>query len=140
MTQLLGGSQLELSTLEFESTDESIAVIKQDKLIANSSGITRILSSKNSEIDFDVRVVIPVEKLKIKTEVRSLKVGESVTLDYELLPLDASHQNVLWLSSDEGVATVTQGGTVQGIAEGEVVISILSDDGERIDQIRLKIK
>ena len=140
LTQLLGGSQLELSTLEFESTDESIAVIKQDKLIANSSGITRILSSKNSEIDFDVRVVIPVEKLKIKTEVRSLKVGESVTLDYELLPLDASHQNVLWLSSDEGVATVTQGGTVQGIAEGEVVISILSDDGERIDQIRLKIK
>ncbi|MEE0428122.1 MAG: Ig-like domain-containing protein, partial [Turicibacter sp.] len=76
----------------------------------------------------------------IKTEVRSLKVGESVTLDYELLPLDASHQNVLWLSSDEGVATVAQGGTVQGIAEGEVVISILSDDGERIDQIRLKIK
>ena len=38
------------------------------------------------------------------------------------------------------MATVTQGGTVQGIAEGEVVISILSDDGERIDQIRLKIK
>ena len=76
MTQLLGGFQLELSTLEFESTDESIAVIKQDKLIGNSSGITRIVSSKNSEIGFDVRVVIPVEKLQIKTEVRSLKVGE----------------------------------------------------------------
>ena len=87
-----------------------------------------------------MRVVIPVEKLQIKTEVRSLKVGEFVTLDYELLPLDASHQNVLWLSSDEEVATVTQGGMVQGIGKGEVTISILSDDGGGIDQIRLKIK
>ena len=36
----------------------------------------------------------------------------------------------MWLSSDEDVATVTQGGMVQGIGKGEVTISILSDDGE----------
>lgn len=140
LSQLLGVSQLELSTIEFESTDESIAVTEQDKLIATSSGITRISSPQNSEIYFDVRVVVPVQKLQVKTRVKSLKVGEVITLDYELLPLDASNRNVLWVSSDERVATVTQGGMVQGIAKGDVTISILSDDGGVMDQIHLRIK
>lgn len=140
VSQLLGISSLHLEKLEFESTDSSVAVIKRDKLIAHSSGITRISSPQNSEIYFDVRVVVPVESLQIKTEVRPLRIGEKVTLDYELLPLDASNQNVLWLSSDEKVAIVTQDGKVQGIAEGEVAISILSDDGGVTDQIHLKVK
>ncbi len=140
LSSLLASLQLDGSTLEFESTDDKVAVIERGKLIAKSSGISRISSLQNNEISFDVRVIVPVEKLEIKTKFKSLKVGEQVELDYELLSSEASNQNVLWISSDESVANVTQEGVVQGISKGEVMISILSDGGGVTDQIELKVK
>ncbi|MEE0880702.1 MAG: Ig-like domain-containing protein, partial [Turicibacter sp.] len=140
LSQLLNISDLELSTLEFKSSDQSVAVIAQGKVIAKSSGITRISVLNNEEISFDVRVMIPVEKLDIKTKIKSVKVGKKLKLDYELLPKEASNQNVLWISSDESIATVSQDGLVTGLSEGEVTITILSDEGGVMDEQKIKVK
>ncbi|MEE1236542.1 MAG: Ig-like domain-containing protein, partial [Turicibacter sp.] len=139
LSQLLNISELELSTLEFKSSDQSVAVIAQGKVIAKSSGITRISVLNNEEISFDVRVMIPVEKLDIKTKIKSVKVGKKLKLDYELLPKEASNQNVLWISSDEKIAKVSQDGLVTGLSEGEVTITILSDEGGVMDEQKIKV-
>ena len=47
-------------------------MIEQGKVVAKSSGITRISTLNNEEISFDVRVMIPVEKLDIKTKIKSV--------------------------------------------------------------------
>lgn len=140
LSQLLNISELELSTLEFKSSDDSVAVINQGKVVAKSSGITRISCLNNEEISFDVRVITPVEKLEIKTKIKSVKLGKKLKLDYELLPKEASNQDVLWISSDESIATVTQNGVVNGLSEGEVTITILSDEGGLMDEKKIKVK
>ncbi|MBQ1769402.1 MAG: Ig-like domain-containing protein, partial [Turicibacter sp.] len=139
LSQLLNISELELATLEFKSSNESVAVIEQGKVVAKSSGITRISTLNNEEISFDVRVMIPVEKLDIKTKIKSVKVGKKLKLDYELLPKEASNQNVLWISSDEKIAKVSQDGLVTGLSEGEVTITILSDEGGVMDEQKIKV-
>ena len=83
--------------------------------------------------------MIPVEKLDIKTKIKSVKVGKKLKLDYELLPKEASNQNVLWISSDESIATVSQDGLVTGLSEGEVTITILSDEGGVTDEQKIKV-
>ena len=140
LTELLSLSEQELSTLDLKSTDESIVSLKQRKLQAKSSGIVQISSSNNQSVKFDVRVIVPVEKVEIKATTKSLRVGEQIKLGFDIFPLDASNQKILWLSSDETIATINQEGIVEAINAGKVTISILSEEGQITDQIVLKIK
>lgn len=60
-----------------------------------------------------------------------LDVGETVTLGYKATPADAEPFTVTWSTSDAAVATVGSDGTVTGVAEGPVVITV-SVDGTKI--------
>ncbi len=56
-----------------------------------------------------------------------LDVGETVTLGYKATPADAEPFTVTWSTSDAAVATVGSDGTVTGVAEGPVVITVTVD-------------
>ncbi len=58
-------------------------------------------------------------------------VGKSVPIFYEIQPLDATNQNVIWKSSDETTATVDASGIVTGIKPGEVTITATTEDGNK---------
>lgn len=59
-----------------------------------------------------------------------LDVGETVTLGYKATPADAEPFTVTWSTSDAAVATVGSDGTVTGVAEGSVVITVSVDGTE----------
>ena len=59
-----------------------------------------------------------------------LDVGETVTLGYKATPADAEPFTVTWSTSDAAVATVGSDGTVTGVAEGPVVITVSVDGTE----------
>ena len=46
----------------------------------------------------------------------------------------------MWISSDSSIATVDQLGDIQALSEGEVTISLLSDEGGLRDDLIIKIK
>ena len=46
---------------------------------------------------------------------------------------------MLWISSDEKIAKVSQDGLVTGLSEGEVKITILSDEGGVTDEQKIKV-
>jgi uncharacterized protein YjdB len=54
--------------------------------------------------------------------------GEKVTLSATVWPLDADNKDVRWSTSDERKATVSKG-TVTGVAEGPVTITVTTADG-----------
>lgn len=53
----------------------------------------------------------------------------SSLLTAEILPSNASNQEVTWTSSNTSVATVNSSGWVTGVAEGNATITVTTDDG-----------
>lgn len=64
-----------------------------------------------------------------KTEA-ALNIGETLTLTPTVLPADATDKSVTWTSSDETVATVTDG-VVTAVAAGTATITVTTTDGAK---------
>lgn len=79
--------------------------------------------------------VIPhlyVESIELQAESTILPVGSNMKIDAEVTPADAFVADLVWTSSDAGVATVAADGTVTGIAPGTAVITATSTDGTEV--------
>ena len=80
---------------------------------AKNKGTTKLPSS-----------LVPMTKLSVSPELASLVVGESVTLSASYEPVDATVTSVVWLSSDEAVATVSADGVVSAVGVGDATITV----------------
>lgn len=75
-------------------------------------------------------VVVPVTGVTISPlGLISKKVGETVQLFANVMPLDATNKNVTWSSNNTEVATVDSNGLVTAIGTGSVIISVVTEDG-----------
>ena len=72
-----------------------------------------------------------VQGISITPNELQLNLKESRTLKVEISPADASNKKVVWSSSNDEVARVSNTGEVTGRAPGEAVITATSDDGGR---------
>ena len=70
---------------------------------------------------------VPVSGIQIEN-VLELRIGEIHQISYKLYPENASDQEVHWRSSDEGVATVSEG-FVQAVSVGRATIEVRTNDG-----------
>lgn len=61
----------------------------------------------------------------------ALAVGETSTLAATVLPANATNKAVIWTSSDPTIATVTSGGGVEGVADGNATITATTEDGTK---------
>lgn len=68
-----------------------------------------------------------VTSVEMDRSTLNLNVGEEETLTYTVLPPSASTEPAKWLSSDPGVATVTNG-VVKGIKDGKAAIRVTVGD------------
>ncbi len=73
---------------------------------------------------------VAVTGVSLNKEEASVAVGGSTSLSFTIEPADATNKNVTWSSSDEAVATVSDNGVVTGVAEGEAIITVTTEDGE----------
>lgn len=71
---------------------------------------------------------VSVSGLKIDEIEVPIKVGSKVQLLHEVLPRNATRQNVIWESSDNSVATVNKFGQLKALSKGEVQITLYSWD------------
>lgn len=72
---------------------------------------------------------IKVTNVDLTPETATVKVGETTQLIAKVLPNNADHKEVTFKSLDEALATVDSTGHVTGVAEGEVYISVTTNDG-----------
>lgn len=63
-------------------------------------------------------LVNPITKVTLSEETLTMKVGKSTKLKATIEPADATAQKVEWMSTDERVATVSNG-TVKAVGEGQ---------------------
>ncbi|WP_455635676.1 Ig-like domain-containing protein [Parabacteroides sp.] len=72
---------------------------------------------------------VRVTGIKLSTASIGMKPGESQKLEAGFEPADATDQRVEWISSDEGVATVSADGTVTAVAAGSARITARALNG-----------
>ncbi len=82
---------------------------------------------------------IPIESFDITQPSTALKLGESLSFAYELLPTSTKIKHILWQSSDNSIATVDANGKVNAVGTGEVTITGKTLIGELSDSIKLTI-
>ena len=73
-----------------------------------------------------------VERIEIQSSAKNankLSVGKSMTLTATVYPDDATYRDVSWKSSDPAIATVDAYGNVTGMASGNVIITVSTQDG-----------
>lgn len=76
---------------------------------------------------------ISVMGINITDDEKTILVGETISLTYEILPNNVTNRLITWSSDDESVATVNKQGYVIGEALGEAVITITTSDGNFSD-------
>lgn len=78
------------------------------------------------------REPIPVTNIILDNDEINLYCGMNKKLVATIEPEDADNKNVIWSSSDEEIATVSDNGEITALKEGNVEITATTQDGEKI--------
>ena len=117
------------TVLVIEVEDESVAKVEDDIIYALKAGNTTITMYLNSDVDNKIIINVnvkekPVDKptIKITNKVSKLALFEDYNLTYEI----SDKSSVIWAVSDTSIASITTKGTLTGLKEGKVTVSLTS--------------
>lgn len=126
-------------SVTWASSNTGVATVSsQGEVKAISAGKTTITVTSNDggkKAECAVTVTaahVPVRSVSVDPSSLSIEKGQSATLTATVLPDNASSPSVVWSSSDETVATVSQEGVVSALELGTAVITVAStEDGTK---------
>lgn len=125
------------TTLVWSTSDPKVAKVTGGQVTGVAPGKAVIsCHAKDDEtiaVSLTVEVRQAVKSIVMEQKTASLLLGADTekaqtVLSYSITPDNAYDQTAVWSSSDEGVATVDQDGTVHGIAPGKATIYATSAD------------
>ncbi|WGQ15572.1 Ig-like domain-containing protein [Sphingobacterium faecium] len=130
-------------TILWSSSDENIAVVDSTGIITGkSAGKVDIIGKIEGtaiigKISISV-TTINVNSITLQSEKPSLIVGEKTTLFYTVLPENATNKSIRWSSSNNNIATVSDG-IVTAISIGTVKINAVTVDGEKSASVEILV-
>jgi len=99
----------------------------------NEGGLKTSLST-------NITVGIPVDVTGVGlVEVGPLAVGATAQLEAVVLPTNSTNQNVTFESADPSIAIVSQSGLVTAVSEGEVMVTVTTNEGEFSDGVLINV-
>jgi len=112
----------------WESSDKSIAIVDNGYIIARKEGKVTITAKTNNgktaKVNVDVKKkVINPYSIELDTTNESINIGGTITLTPIITPSNVTDKTLVWTSSDNSVATVSNG-VVKGLKEGKVKITV----------------
>ena len=122
-------------TVEWSSSDEKVATVKDGKVTAVAPGTATITvktvdGSKTATCKVTVeKKGIPVNKVTLNKTTQTLEIGSEVTLVATVSPSNATNKKLTWSSSNSEVATVDQNGKVKAVKAGTSSITVTTEDG-----------
>lgn len=127
--------------ISWSSSDESIASIDEQGNITplKVGTVTIIAKSHNQKMSsIDIEINQLPESIKIINDTTEMEVNSTIDLETTLTPQNAK-SNLIWSSNNNEVATVSLLGRVTAKEEGEVVITVKTENGKS-DEITIKVQ
>ncbi|MCM1181301.1 MAG: leucine-rich repeat protein [Clostridium sp.] len=127
------------------SSDKNIALISQEGVVT-TRGIGKVTFTAVSEdgakcAELEVEVVpISVTGITLSSEKMEMLIGEENKLQVNIVPKNATNQDVLWRSNRRSVASVDAEGNIKANAVGTAVITVASVDGGYKDSCTITVK
>ncbi len=122
--------------IQWSTSDEQIVTVDDKGHIKGINRGTCIITATSVDgghkANCVVHVIQPVEAISLDKHSLSIKVGESESLHYNILPTNADNKKVLWSANDSTIATVDNNGTVTGKKSGNTVIKVVSEDNPEV--------
>ncbi len=131
-------------SVSWTTTDAKIASVSDGTVTALSPGVARITvitTDGNLSATCVVTVtddVIEVTGVTLDKNSATFAIGESIVLQAEVAPSNATDKSVFWTTSDSEVATV-EDGVVTGVSAGSVVITVTTIDGSYSAQCGIEV-
>lgn len=82
---------------------------------------------------------IQVQSISLNKQEETIEIGNKILLTHTILPITATNKNVTWSTSKPEIATV-ENGVVTGIAEGNTIITVNTEDGNKTAQCTVNVK
>lgn len=121
----------------WNSSDNLVASVSNGKVTALKEGkATVIVKTEDGDKTATCEVTVnakmyPVTSVTLDKTSVELTEGDEVTLVATVNPHNATNKNIMWSSSDSFVATVVEG-KISALAEGMAIISVTTEDGNKI--------
>lgn len=124
-------------TWTIESGD-NVITLADGTVTAKAAGVATIKVTANDGFGATTTINVTVDGKKVTSIILSatehtMYVGETTTLTATVTPDDATNKGIMWVSSDDNVATVDENGLVTGIGAGEATIHAIAKDGSGVE-------
>lgn len=122
----------------WKSANSSIAIVGGGQVRGMTLGSTWAFAMSEDGLAIDsclIEVVVPITRIILDKSEVALKVGETEQLTATVRPSDASLEGVVWSSSDENVATVSDNGLVTATGEGSALITASSSSNPKVKAV-----
>lgn len=130
--------------ISWNSSHPEIVCVDENGLLTGvSSGIATITAFISDEdIETGSCVVncvdVPVTEIYITPETAEMIYGEELQLEVTFIPENATNKNIkFWATSNAEIATVDENGMVRATGSGAVVITAVTEDGEKTATSRI---
>ena len=118
------------------SSDTTVAAVSEDGTISGLKEGTATITvtstdNANATATYNLTVeVVHVDSVSLDKTTLKMEVGDTEALVASVLPATAGNRNVTWSSSDNNVATVSNG-TVTAVGLGTATITVTTVDGSK---------
>lgn len=102
---------------------------------AMEAGRTRVwveTQDRNQSAAVDIHVIVLVEAVVFQDEIMEMNSGDTLQTQFEIVPADATNQDVWYESTEPSVATVDENGKVEAHGEGAARIILRSHQDQMI--------
>lgn len=89
-----------------------------------------VKSDMTLKAEWEEESKVEVEGVKLNITELSLSPDGKAVLKATLIPENAKKVKLIWSSSDESIATVDKNGNIKALKEGEVTITVKTEDGK----------
>ena len=118
-------------TVTWTSSDEKVAAVSGGIVTAKSGGTATITATtiNGKKSSCEITVVVPVTRVDMNKNLIILTEGKSYALTATIAPGDATDKNLVWTSSNQEIATVSDG-KVKAVHEGSATITATASNGK----------
>ena len=131
-----GGSDVQIDNIGSSSDRSKVRIATSDLTVSSISSIKLSGSGGGNSYYMQIEITgetagpVAVTGVSLNSNSETLEVNQTVQLTATVSPSDADNQNVTWSSSNNSVATVTDG-LVTAIGAGTATITVTTEDGNK---------